>query len=323
MKNESDIKNEINGSIKITNHHVALAKGFLLNCTDTSIDTKSTMGEFVKQQGYTKPAQIIIHETVPLEPQIGKVIGFFIFSIAFCEAVNALVNGGYFLPKGQWGNIIDYNLGWTTVVPGSGGQSSGWNFDEFCFDVPLHMLRAFSKRKNDSAFNDPDVFILEIGIHNAHRDVTEALKDTIRCFKNDLFHPSITMLSKALEGAWIELGISLANMVADKKTDVDKFIDKLKGSDSFVWKVQEVVKLYEKQDWFKPLKVASGIDLNMLREVQNWSDIVRDSRNAIHFGVESSTPNTYEKASVLLLGAVKYLRALYKLKEHADVIKRA
>lgn len=317
MKTETDIKNKIISSIKVTNHHVALAKGFLINCvSDSRIDTKTKMHEFVEQQGYTKPAEIVIDEAFPSESQVEKVAGFLIFSIAFCEAVNALIYGGYFLAIDRWEKIIDTHIEWSRR-----GYRGGLKFEEFSFPVPEQILKAFSKREDKTVFDDPDVFILEMGIPNAHSDVTEALKDTIKCFRNDLFHPSITMLSKALEGAWIEVGISLTKMVADKKADADKFIVKLKASDSFAWKINEVVKLYEKQDWFKPIKIASGIDLNMLREAQNWSDIVRDSRNAIHFGVEPSTPNTYEKASILLLAAMKHLRVLYKLKEHSDNYK--
>jgi len=314
------IEKIVRDSVKVTNHHVALAKGFLLNSTDIFIETRQKINEFVQQQGYSKPKQIVIHDTVPIDPQLDQLRGYFIFSIAFCEAILSLVNNGYFMSKSSYGEILDANVEWTTVVPGSGGHSSGSDFEQFKFMVPTQLVRSFSKREDTFPFGDPDVFVLKLGIPNAHSEVIEALKDTIQCFKRDLFHPSILMLSKALEGAWIELGISLSKAVSSKKGEIptEEFIEKLKGQDSFVWKVREVVKLYEKQDWFKHIKIASNIDLNMLREIQSWTDIVRDSRNAIHFGFESSSPNTYEKASVLLLNAVKNFREMYKLKEFSD-----
>lgn len=129
------------------------------------------------------------------------------------------------------------------------------------------------------------------------------------------------MLGKAVEGAWIELGFSLANIVAaaDPKFDRDRFDTALKGFDGVPKKIESVVRLFtDRQDLFKELSKNSQVSLIMLREAQIWSDVIRDSRNAIHFGVEPRTPNTYEKTSTLLYSAITHLGSIYTLKKFAD-----
>ncbi|WP_146250338.1 hypothetical protein [Paenibacillus flagellatus] len=314
------IERQIRESVSVNHHMVALAKSYLTNIQSENINTSDAFEHFIKLHGCSKPNTVVIHESVEIDNQIQQVSKYLSFGVAFCEAVHSLVCSSIFIPLGSQQFSIPNSVQWTTVVPGSGGQSSGWRFEFVTIPTPLYLMKPFSKRtqSTNQTFFEPDIYTHELGVGNAHPDVIQALKDGLACFRNDLFHPAITMLGKAVEGAWIELGISLTHYVKPQKADWEAFIDKLKGMDSFVWKVNETVKLYDRQDWFKHLKIDSGIDLNTIREIQNWTDIIRDSRNAIHFGAQPATPNTYEKASIMFIAAVKNLRSLYKLKESAD-----
>ncbi|MEK3864625.1 hypothetical protein MHH60_14215 [Paenibacillus sp. FSL H7-0716] len=318
--NIHQIERKIKESVSVNPHMVALAKSYLINNQSENINTSEVFEQFVKLHSCSKPNTVVIHESVEIDNQIQIVSKYLSFGIAFCEAVHSLVCNSIFIPLGSQQFSIPNGVNWTTVIPGSGGQSSGWRFDFVTIPTPLNLMRPYSRRtqSTNQTFFEPDVYTYDLGLVNAHPDIIQALKDGLACFKNDLFHPAITMLGKAVEGAWIELGISLTHYVKIQKPDWEAFIEKLKGLDSLVWKVNETVKLYDRQDWFKPLKIDSGIDLNTIREIQNWTDIIRDSRNAIHFGAQPATPNTYEKASIMFIAAVKNLRSLYKLKESAD-----
>ena len=64
---------------------------------------------------------------------------------------------------------------------------------------------------------------------------------------------------------------------------------------------------------FGNLYKSSGCRPTNLNSVALWADVVRDSRNAIHYGTEPSSPNNYEKVAVLLLGASQNLRILYAI----------
>ncbi|HUU08301.1 MAG TPA: hypothetical protein VMW61_02130, partial [Dehalococcoidales bacterium] len=67
----------------------------------------------------------------------------------------------------------------------------------------------------------------------------------------------------------------------------------------------------------------SGFNQRYLKEVLNWSNVVRDSRNAVHYGADPATQNTYEKVAALLLGAVPNLRTLYTIRQAAEEIANA
>jgi hypothetical protein len=311
---DEQIYKKILDSVTVSSHMIALAKSFLLNENNFFIETNQKCKEFVEKQNYSLPKQFVFNTEEEIESQIKNIIGYFSYSIAFCESVHALIHEGFFLPRSSNSISFDRSISWTT-----GRNSSGWSFKEFYMHMPVDLVRTISTRINvNNIISDPDIYILDLGIDNAHNEVNDALRDSIKCFKNDLYHPSIIMLCKAVEGAWIELGISLTESVRDRKQDAEHFIERLIGQESIAWKVNEIVKLYERQDWFKQIKKDSRIDLNLIREGQNWTDLLRDARNAIHYGVQPSTPNTYDKASILLLGAIKHLRTIYQLKRTLD-----
>jgi hypothetical protein len=153
-----------------------------------------------------------------------------------------------------------------------------------------------------------------------HREVSAAFREAVQCFRYELFTAAVTMLGKASEGAWLELGASLlASVPAGQESRFGK--QKAVLEDPMIGtfrKIQAVLAIYDPQDVFRSVEQASGIKLQELRSVAVWSDAVRDSRNTIHFGVAAATPNTYEKIAALLIGAVSNVRVLYRLKEAAD-----
>ena len=51
-----------------------------------------------------------------------------------------------------------------------------------------------------------------------------------------------------------------------------------------------------------------------------WSEVLREARNAIHFGAKPTIPNSYEKVSVLLIDGAKNFSVMYKIKSIADNI---
>ncbi len=74
------------------------------------------MGLF-KQQGFTKPDTIIIHDEADFEPQVRDVVGFLVHSIAFCEAANHLITTGDFLNTDtSRENLMHLNAGITAAV---------------------------------------------------------------------------------------------------------------------------------------------------------------------------------------------------------------
>ena len=46
----------------------------------------------------------------------------------------------------------------------------------------------------------------------------------------------------------------------------------------------------------------------------DFTVLLQDSRNAVHFGVEPTMPNTYEKAAQMLLGAPAHFKTLHEVR---------
>lgn len=155
-----------------------------------------------------------------------------------------------------------------------------------------------------------------------HPEVASAFGEAVKCFRLELFTAALAMLGKASEGAWLELGASLLEFVPDgQRTRFARqqftLEDPMLG---LLRKVEAVISMYEHQEIFAPVTKACGIRLQELRSVAVWSDAVRESRNTIHFGVQAAVPNTYEKLTALLIGAVPNVRVLYRLKASTDAL---
>jgi len=153
-----------------------------------------------------------------------------------------------------------------------------------------------------------------------HAEVVSAFREAVNCFRHELFTAALTMLGKASEGAWLELGASLIAYVPSNQQAVFSkqrtvLEDPMMGT---FRKIEAILTVFDRQDIFGPVSVLSGIKPKELRTVAVWSDSVRDSRNTIHFGVSPATPNTYEKVAALLIGTAPNVRVLYRLKAAAD-----
>lgn len=134
-----------------------------------------------------------------------------------------------------------------------------------------------------------------------------------------MYRPAVTLLGKAVEGAWTELGIALYKYAEGQINDMEKLIEKLQNETHYMKRIQSVVRHFgSREDIYRPLVRESGITLHILQEISFWSDVVRDARNAIHFGVTPIIPNTYEKLAVLLMSAASHLKTIYMFKEYAD-----
>lgn len=316
-----EAKAEILQRVVVTRQNVTLAKSFLQRLQDIGPhDPFILMNQFSKQQGYQLPDKIVLHPSVDPEPPLRQTSGYFACVLAFTEAIWALIHQGYFLcmdnPR-AW----DAHQEWTTVVPGQGGTSAVWSFPEYSIELPHKIVLAPSYRhERPQPMTDPDLFVLEARIENADPEIIEALKDAVRCFRHELYRPAVTMLGKAMEGAWIELGCSLARTVpAEGGFNKDKFVDIMSDDNTGIaTKIQKVRDLYNQKNLIGHVIKQCGISPKELDNIIIWSDVLRESRNAIHFGVKPTIENSYEKVAVLFIDGAKNLAIMYKIKRIVD-----
>jgi hypothetical protein len=315
--NEHRFHNEVMNKVYVSGSIILLAKQYLIAQQPALIDTQQALERFAEIHARPNPQEIVFTDT-PTDDQINQTAQYLSYGLAFCEAVWSLVHTGYFYGSLDRHHNFRPVMRYIQVWPNQSSTTSV-TFNDVPTLIPLIVRVNYSKRIIDSpefVLFDPELFVTGIG-DNLHPDVQEALQDAIVCFQHELYRPTVTLLGKAVEGAWVELGIALCTSASDQLKDADRLIEKLKNETNFMSRVQQVVKLYEgRPDLFAAL--IKRVSITQIKEISYWSDVVRDSRNAIHFGVMPTIPNSYDKTMVLLMSATSQLRTLYKLKSYAE-----
>lgn len=318
--NESQAKKLVLDRTVVTPQRVVVAKAIVLNACQKTSSSDDLVAAVLRANGAAIPKQVVIHPSLDPMPALIAAGDALSWSVAAKEAIWSLIHGGYLIPMADLHGGAP-SIGWTTVIPGSGGHSSGWTFEELTIPVPSQVRRAPSSTgSNDQFLAEPDLYLHALGIPNMHAEVASAFREAVRCFRHELFTAALTMLGKASEGAWLELGAALLVYVPSSQQSIFSkqravLEDPMMGT---FRKMEAVLTVFDRQDIFGPVSVLSGIKPKELRTVVVWSDSVRDSRNTIHFGVSPATPNTYEKVAALLIGAAPNVKILYSLKEAAD-----
>ena len=321
--NAGEAEAEIRSKTSVTKQKVTFAKAFLYNLDGIGpYNPGNLIPVFAANQGYRLPEKIVLHPSVDPDPLIEQTVGYFTCAMAIAEATWSLIHSGFFW---HFGPIEQYRLDqqWTTVVPGGGGTTAGWRFDDFSYTLPRELWKTPSFRDEHlEILTDPDIFLNKANIENADEEVIEAIGDAILCFKYGLYRPTVTMLGKAMEGAWIEFGCSIVNaaLEGDDK-EKERIIQKLQ--DDFVSipaKIRQVSDLYKNKDLCNHIIKEAEILPSAIDSIIVWSDVLREARNAIHFGAKPTIPNSYEKVSVLLIDGAKNFSVMYKIKRIADNI---
>ncbi len=300
--------------IVVTPQRVSIAKAFILKNFDP--DTRKLVSNLLQANEAVLPKEIVFHSSVNTEELIKKAAEGLSWTLVGCEAIWGLISAGLLIPTTTDLRHIFQGLSWTTVVPGSGGHSGGWRLEHLSVGVPQSVLLPRSVTSQEhQPLSDPDLFLHTMQIPNIHREVEESLREAVRCFRHELYLGCLAMLGKASEGAWVELGLRLAKSVPPgSSVDGEKTKAKLEDPNVGIGKkIVETLRLYERADVFGAIHKTSGVTIQDLRNAVIWADGVRESRNSVHYGVQPSMPNTYEKVAALLIGAVPHLRLLYRI----------
>lgn len=321
--NEDEAKKFIMDNISVTRQKVIVAKKYILSHFTNNTDEIIT--SFLKDMDALIPGKIVLHHSVDPIPSLKKAVESLSWRLAACEAIWQLIHSNIILPASERLSGGISSIQWTTGIPGSGGHTSGFRLDELSILVPSQIVRPHSEVcDTEQPLSDPGLYLKELNILNLDYQVEDALREAVKCFRHELYSACLVMLGKASEGAWIELGLSLVKALPESSNlNIEKLNDDL--TSPFIGigkKVNDVIKLYERQDLLKPVSKRSGLKLQDLRNSVIWADTVRESRNSIHYGAEPSMSNSYEKVATLLIGAVPHLKIVYNIKSAADTVAK-
>jgi len=229
--------------------------------------------------------------------------------VALGEAVWGLIGTGVIVPRSGGTTVPPMHVGWTTVIPGSGGSSSGWNFEDLAVPLPDRFSLAPSRAALPTHLTDGDLYLATLN-EEVHPLVAEAIRDAVRRLRADLYLPALAMLAKAAEGLWALFAAGLAAAASGEPAAARLGREVEGGRLHFAQLVDKTTSLYARQDLYGSIAHASGASLDEVRRVREWTEVVRDSRNVLHFTAATPVPNTYEKTAALFLGAVPNFRLL-------------
>lgn len=317
LANDAEAEKYILENVSVTRQRLAVMKGLLLK--NFQPYAPQMLENVLRELKANRPGRIVLHRDIDVESQLKQAADWLSWSLTGAEAIWGLVHSGVLIQTSSSLQSFAPTIDWTTVVPGSGGTSSGWQFDRLGVVFPAQV--SLSRLQDaQQVLADPDLYLQDLAIPKLHQDVEESLREAVRCFRNELYTACVVMLGKASEGAWIELGIALLNAMPESESGkLEESRQDLIGPNvGFAKKLRDILKLYEtRQDVFKALGQQSGVTLDDLRVAMLWSDTLRDSRNVIHHRTEPAINQTYENVTTLLLVAAPHLRNLYRLYEVA------
>lgn len=296
--------------VVVTRADIAAAKSQLMSLGHERIDVGAAMDEWASAVAPDAQKPLVVEPgSDPTQDGIAQIARSISARLAVCAAAIELVNHGVAV---QAGTLASAETGWSYKW---GGQGGGFRWDDLKAFYPEALLRP-AWRECASEIFDADLYISRLRPGTLHRDVERALRVSLECFRRDLYLPCAAMLGAASEGSWMEMGKALTKYAAKESsaTKLNATLDDPNASTRF--KIAKICELYDKPTC-AALYLGCGIKNTRLREVQRWSDQVREARNVLHWGSTPTIPDNYEKTAILLMSAVAELAALHSVRDAA------
>ena len=302
-----DLRERVVADVEVTNQLVAAAQAFFVQTVAGRAKTADLLAQLLKHHSLDWPAKVTLDSRSDNAGVVARLVGALTMQVAGVEAIWRLVHRDQLIAAGTLQNLRT-NVGWEAESHGS-----GWVFQQYEIPYPTEVIRAPSQSACEVLCNH-DLYIREVGIPGLSEEVERSLREAVQCFASELYTACAAMLGSASEGAWMEFGYSLAGYLSlsDGGALGDALRKRLEDPyASTAKKVSTILEHYGDGTHCGRLWEKSNVTRKGLQHILIWSDVVRDSRNSIHYGVDPRTPNTREKLAALLLGAIPFFRTLY------------
>jgi len=309
----NDAEAAICDRVRVTRADIAAAKSYLmLRMTDqVSIDAEAD--EYARIAAPGAPLVLLVSSVDDSVSESIMQIGRHVSAkLAIGAAAWELVLSGEAFVFGVAKREV---IGWQWT---DGRNSAGFSFGaRVIFAYPAVIGRPTWYPRADTVF-DADLYLLRLSPLALLPSVAQALREALMCFRHDLYLPCAAMVGAASEAAWVETGLALAGRF--RGTSVfDKLASTLRTSDeSTRRKIARICDAYE-LPMCHAIRERSEVTTPRVRQVQRWSDHVREARNVLHWGAAPTIPNTYEKTAVLLMDAVSELTVLHAVRDACAV----
>lgn len=279
-------------AVSVTREDIARAKSFLLKAGGG--DTDDIADRFMRDQDLGVPRKIDGTNPNCADELViaGRAMSV---RLAVYQAVWELIVAGELIPSGEpkkWEPTIDYK------ERGYGGglrPKVGCTYPSIVERPPLP----------SDLSTDTDIFLQGLGCPNLHAGIREAITQALACFRRALYMPATAMLAAATEATWTECGMAVAKKLANTKMET-MMVDSYVGIGK---KVLETRKALEHAS-AKTLLTAAGQTIAKVNDAEAWTTILRDKRNALHWGKAKSFVVVHSDTANLLMAAPLHLGTL-------------
>lgn len=282
----------ITQAVSVTREDISRAKSFVLQTPNS--DTEALARQWLNAQAAVASRDIYL-DSPAAEDEIALFSRSCSLRMALYQAVWELISCADLLLSGET-TIWTAQATWRTSHGGGG--------------IPLdHLLCPYPRSVRlppllNQLAHDVDVFLKDLD-PSLHAGVREAIKQALGCFRRGLYLPSVVMLSAGVEAAWIECGNAVAAKLGDAKlqtTLASQFTSLSK-------KVSETRKALDTPQG-KTLLTAAGLSRPRVDDAEVWTTVLRERRNALHWGKSKSFVADHGDTAGLLLGASTHLATL-------------
>jgi uncharacterized membrane protein YfbV (UPF0208 family) len=215
--------------------------------------------------------------------------------LAFFQAVWELVVAGDLIPAGppdEWKPSLEFKT----------SHYAGGIPLAIAFPYPQSFVRPPWISGEPS---DPDIFLKGINCNTLHSGVREAIEQSLNCFRRGLYMPATVMLAAAAEAIWTECGAAVAKKLSNTKLS-SVIGDQYSSISKKITELQNALA----QANGKSLLKDAGQNNAKVDEAEVWMTVLRDRRNALHWGKAKSFVADHAETASLLMGAPLHFATL-------------
>ena len=308
--------------IQVNDQMVAVAKTFIVKNIWT--DTESIVSAFLSGMGGSFPSRVILAgepETIPALKRIGAA---FSWKLAAYEAIWRLVHGGVLVPASTLETIPPISIHYVENPSDSqrnfpAGEGE-WRFVLSSMMIPGRVALSPSLGSRDRRMlADPDLFLDGVDSGAIPAAARAYLAEAVHCYQAELYLACLTVLGRSAKKAWGDLAATLADFLSGKKgKQAPRHTDELSSRYSSVSnKMNRILELFRGDDIPGSLLGNCGMELQDLRSAANWTEVVWSASGAVATGKDQNVSILQEKAMAALLGAVRHIETLGKIRSAA------
>lgn len=277
--------------VVITQPDVARAKTFVMQTELTTVD--SIVDQWLHEQNVPK-RDVVNTDAADCPDALAVIARHFSLRMAMYQAIWELVSACELLPASPPNT-------WSSNVTNRTSHYSG-----ALLQKPVTFVRLTEVHKPPpvaAMTTDPDIFLQGVNCATLHDGIREGVAQALMCFRRGLYMPAVVMLAAAAEATWTECGLAVARHVGHATLGTHV-------ADQRIGVSRKIVEIRRALESAPDLLKSAGQTMPKVAEAEQWTTILRDRRNALHWGKAKSFIVEHGDTASLMLGGPLHLQTL-------------